>query len=564
MNELARRRKIERHCSATLRALSLDPSAEFRNTKLYIQGRLIRFLVPHVQMDARIDSIDRCRGVTDATALRIRYSDSEAHRDQMPDEIVAKVVFDILEQLRIEAIASKAMPGLESNINKSFKDWCRKSRAEGLIENELGLMIYSITQIVRSRLVKPIEDEEVEGIIESMRFQLAPLIGVDLAGLKNNISNQISYAVFALNIANTLSRLACDAGIELLEKHFASLRDQNLLPPMTEQDDRYVESEDGSETRTGTDEICENQYHVFSHENDRQKSGDELYRKEQREELRKQLDHMISAQAVSVTRLAMRLQKIFALHQKSGWHDGEEEGYIDGRRLGQVVSRPGYSRIFKQEKLAPYCDTVVTFLIDNSGSMKRQRYESVAIMVDIYCRALDLAGVTTEVLGFTTGGWTGGESIKLWRKSGCPENPGRLNDRLHIVYKDAETSWRRSRYSISSMLNPTHFREGLDGEALEWACARLQGRTESRKCLVMISDGAPMDTATSNTNPPYFLENHLKHVISDIQNRSNIELSAIGIGLDMDEFFMNSLNLDLTGTLGNQEFSALEMLFPPA
>jgi cobaltochelatase CobT len=270
---------------------------------------------------------------------------------------------------------------------------------------------------------------------------------------------------------------------------------------------------------------------------------------------------MIAAQAVSIPRLAQRLKYLFSVPRRSGWHEGEEEGYIDGRRLSQLVAQTGYTRIFKQEKLMPVCDTVVSFLVDNSGSMKRQRFEAVTVFVDIYCRALELAGIGTEILGFTTAGWAGGESIKAWREAGSPENPGRLNDRLHIIYKSADHSWRRSRYSICAMMNPVHFREGLDGEALQWAASRLWERSEPRKCLVLISDGAPMESATSNANDEFYLDRHLRQVAMKIEHGPVIETAAIGIALDMDQYFANCITLDLEGTLGYPAFRALEQLF---
>ncbi|MEM7292262.1 MAG: hypothetical protein AAF420_02545, partial [Pseudomonadota bacterium] len=195
--------------------------------------------------------------------------------------------------------------------------------------------------------------------------------------------------------------------------------------------------------------------------------------------------------------------------------------------------------------------------------MKRQRFEAVALLVDIFARALELAGAKTEILGFTTGSWSGGRTIKEWRAAGEPAPAGRMNERLHIVYKDADTSWRRARHSIASLLNPQHFREGLDGEALEWAAARLMRRDESRRALVMISDGAPMDSTTLNLNDKGFLDRHLYGVARRIEQRGEIELRAIGIGLDMGEFFKRSIALDLTGTLGNRAFAALELLFAP-
>jgi cobaltochelatase CobT len=517
--------------------------------------------IPHLNFDVLTDSVWHCRGVADAIAMRLLQSNRSLHHKLLPKAPVAKLVFNILEQLRAESLAGQGMRGVTKNLNHAFDQWSMQCRGNGLLENELGLIVFAITQIVRSHLIDRRMDDEVNGIIESVRFQLAPIVGTDLVSLKKYRKDQKKYSRYALSIADAINEIAKSMGEEIMDQHLAALRSRNLLPAVVEQDDSDDELGESGDRSHGRDEPEGNDYQVYCRNYDKLVIGSNLYRREQRIELRTKLDKMIAAQAISVPGLAQRLKNLFAIEQRSGWHDGEEEGYIDGRRLGQIVSRPGYSRVFKQEKLAPYCDTVVSFLIDNSGSMKRQRFEAVAILVDVFCRALELAGVTTEILGFTTCGWTGGESIKTWRKNGSPENPGRLNDRMHIVYKDANTSWRRARYSISSLMNPVHFKEGLDGEALQWAYQRLGNRVESRKCLVMISDGAPMDSATSNYNDEYYLERHLKNVVLSIERGSTVELKSIGIGLDMEEFFSQAITLDLTGTLGNRAFSALELLF---
>ena len=561
MSEEVRRRLIERHCAATIRALSQTPEAEYRRQRLFLSGKGVPLIVPHLAVDVVQDSIARNRGVADCIALRLLNSDSQLHLDNQPIEGVARLVFEILEQLRCESIAPDSLSGIRINLDEAFNQWCRESRGNGLVENELGLLIYSITQIVRSKLTNAMQDEEVEGLIESVRFRLGPVIGDDLAMLYRNRFDQKQYVVYALGIAEAINEIAKSLGGDVLDKHLSALRSRNLLPPANEEDDKYVEPDGTQGEMYDFDKIVDEGYRVYCREFDKQVIGSNLYRLEQRQDLRVKLDQLVSAQAVSVSRLAQRLKYLFAVSHRSGWHEGEEEGYIDGRRLSQIVTQPGYTRVFKQEQNVPRCDTTVTFLIDNSGSMKRQRFEAVAVLVDIYSRALELAGVTSEVLGFTTGGWSGGESVKVWRKDGCPEDPGRLNEQMHIVYKDAETSWRRSRFSISSLLNPIHFKEGLDGEALQWAANRLLQRPESRRCLVMISDGAPMETATSNYNGEYYLESHLKNVVNAIEKSGLIELRAIGIALDMEEFFREAITLDLTGTLGNQAFRALELLF---
>ena len=561
MSEEVRRRLIERHCAATIRALSQTPAAEYRRQRLFLSGKGVPLIVPHLAVDVIHDSLARNRGVADSIALRLLHSDSQMHRDNQPKDGVARLVFEILEQLRCESIAPDSLTGIHINMDEAFNQWCRESRGNGLVENELGLLIYSITQIARSKLNNTMPDEEVEGLIESVRFRLGPVIGDDLAMLYSARFDQKQFAIYALDIAKVINEIAKALGSDVMDKHLSALRSRNLLPPANEQDEKYVESESAQGEIYDFDTIVDEGYRVYCREFDKQVNGFDLYRLEQRQDLRVRLDQLVSAQAISVSRLAQRLKYLFAVSHQSGWHEGEEEGYIDGRRLSQIVSQPGYTRVFKQEQNVLRCDTAVSFLIDNSGSMKRQRFEAVAVLVDIYSRALELAGVTTEILGFTTGGWSGGESVKLWRKDGCPEEPGRLNEQMHIVYKNAETSWRRSRFSISSLLNPIHFKEGLDGEALQWAANRLAQRPERRKCLVMISDGAPMETATSNYNGEYYLESHLKNVVAAIERSGLIELRAIGIALDMEEFFREAITLDLTGTLGNRAFRALELLF---
>ena len=275
----------------------------------------------------------------------------------------------------------------------------------------------------------------------------------------------------------------------------------------------------------------------------------------------KKLDKQISAQTISIPRLALRLQRLFGIPQRSGWDFGQDEGRIDARRLSQLITNPDYRTIFKREHHSPVCDLALTFLIDNSGSMKKQRFESVAVLVDVFSRALELAGAKTEVLGFSTSAWNGGRALNDWRKAGQPNHPGRVNEAQFIIYKKADSSWRRSRHSMASMMNTLHYREGLDGEALDWAARRLSKRSETRKALIMISDGAPMDSATANCNSHSYLPQHLFDVANMIEEKSNIELRSIGIDLDMSDFFSQSINLDLKGTLDNQAFSALETLF---
>ncbi len=556
-----RRRSIERHCAAAIRALAGHPRAEFRRELLFDHDRGVNLMSPHLSLDVDTHSLVRCRGVADSMALRLVYTDLGLHRELLPEESVAAMVFDTLEQLRAESLAPAGLRGMRRNLDDAFNEWCRESRGTGLTENEVGLLIYAIIQIVRSRLTGQQQDEEVEGLIESTRFRLGPLIGEELKLLRSLRHDQRRYAEPALAIAHAAAEIARSLDGGIADDDAARARQRLMMPRQHGADERYVEAgSTGSGTVEGTP--GEDPYQVFTREFDREVRGvDVVPLAAKRRGLREELDRLMQAQAVSVPRLAQRLRALFAAPELSGWNFGEDDGYLDGRRLSQLVANPAYTRVFRHRRPVPRSETVVSFLVDNSGSMKRQRHAAVAVLLDVYSRALDLAGVPNEILGFTTGGWTGGKSIESWRRHGSPADPGRLNDRLHVIYKDAATPWRRARESIAALMSTHHFREGLDGEALEWAAGRLRRQDAARRCLVMISDGAPMDSATSHHNPAGYLESHLARVAGRIERGGEIELAGIGIDLDLDDFYRNSLVLDLTGTLGNAEFRALERLY---
>ena len=560
MNDQVIRRRIERHCAASIRALSGCAGAEFRAQRLLVGERTVKLAIPHLYIDVVQHPLVRVRGVADAMALRLVYSDPQLHRAQAPKSIVSRIVFDVLEQVRVECLVPDSLSGMRQNIQYAFDLWCLESRGSGLIENEVGLLLFSITHIVRSRLRNQALEDEIGDIVESTRFRLAPIVGVQLSQLRAARFDQRRYAPLALAIARAISD-TCDYDEEQ-DSATLSTRFRLQLPPSElEQSDSAQHADSrvlgvGSSGDTGASD-----YHIYTCEYDQQVSGRSLYREVQRRQLRQQLDKLVAAQALSVPRLARRLQNVFAMAHDEGWNFGQEQGYLDGCRLTQLVANPAYRNVFKSVRQQLHTDIVVSFLLDNSGSMKRQRFEAVAVLVDMYARALELIGAKTEILGFTTVSWSGGQACRQWQREKSAAQPGRVNDRLHIVYKDADTSWRRARDSIASLLNPQHFREGLDGEALGWAAGRLRQYDTRRRALVMISDGAPMDSATLKLNDPGYLDRHLHHVAKGIERSGDIELRAIGIGLDMGEFFRRSIALDLTGTLANVEFSALERLF---
>jgi cobaltochelatase CobT len=261
-------------------------------------------------------------------------------------------------------------------------------------------------------------------------------------------------------------------------------------------------------------------------------------------EQRERLDRRVAAQGVNVARLARELRALLAEPARDGWDGGQEEGHIDGRRLAQLIASPTERRLFRIEREEPIADCVVSVLIDCSGSMK-EHIESVAVLFDVLLRALEQAGVASELLGFTTNAWNGGRAQRDWMRAGRPPHPGRLNEACHMVFKSASTSWRRARPNIGALLKADLFREGIDGEAVEWAMRRLLARDEERKLLIVVSDGSPMDSATQLANDAHYLDHHLKDVVAR-HEAMGAEIYGVGVGLDLSPYYSRShvLNLD--------------------
>jgi len=563
----ARLRLLERHGAASLRALSGVAMAEYRARRLRIDGKPAPFAAPYLAINFRDADLSQTRGVVDSLGLRLRHSDLDLHRRLSPQSGFARLVFDVLEHMRCESLLPMERVGLRTNLDAAFMLWCHEAHGNGFCDSDLGILLYTVIHMVRARLIGTYEDEIAEALIEATRANLGPIIGQSLYQLKNVREDQTAFAKHAADIANELHQMVSDVaddaddGVKLKERHSV------VLPP--DWDDSDIDSEFESAGAGAAVSIEGEQidlehlgdYHIFTSEHDQLVNASSLLRHEKRYQFRRLLDELVKAQAVSVTRLARELKSVFARPEHDGWLFGQEEGLIDARRLAQLVSNPEYHHVFVQDRMQLKSNSVVSFLIDNSGSMKRQRYEAVAVLIDTYCRALDLAGVNSEVLGFTTADWNGGKPLQQWRKAGQPDAPGRMGELLHVVYKTADDAWRRSRGDMACLLSTQHFREGVDGEALIWAYQRLQARTEQGRYLVVISDGAPLDAATQNTNREGFLGDHLASVARFIESDPTVQIGAIGLDLDMSDTFANSVSLDLGGTLGQASYRVLNTLF---
>ncbi|MEM9466885.1 MAG: cobalt chelatase [Actinomycetota bacterium] len=560
MTATVRRRRAERRSAAVVRAVGGRPAADLRGGALLVGGRRVGLASPHLAADLGEISDGHARGIADSLGLLLRHSDLDLHRELAPNEPLERVVFDLLEQLRCDSLRPGTWTGMERNLDAAFVGWSDACLGQRIDESGVGLLVFTVTHMARARLIRSLTTELVDDLTEGQRFALAPLIGEDLAALKEHRDDQRRFAFHARAIAEAVALIAGDANLAAAGNE--GDRSRLLLSGWDDDEDGSGVSVVGGEGGARFEDLDHlGDYGVFTRDFDREITGDRLVAPGRLASLRADLDRHRSAQAVSAARVAQRLVRLLARPAEDGWTIAEEDGEIDPARLAMIVTDPVEHRIFRQPRLRPLADVAVTFLLDTSGSMKQQRYEAAAVLVDTFAQALDLAGASVEILGFTTRSWAGGRAMKAWKAAGSPDAPGRVAEVENIVYKDAGATWRRSRRSLAAMLSVHHYREGLDGEALVWAYRRLAAQEASRRLLVLVSDGAPMETATAATNRPGFLDDHLGAVAAVLERRSDVEVGALTLEADLSGVFRRSQTIDLNGTLGLGHYEVLADLF---
>lgn len=442
---------------------------------------------------------------------------------------------------------------MASNLLHRFESWSLQYHHAGLTDSALGILLYTLAQICWARLNARRVVVETEDLIEATRAGIVPLIGHDLAAMKRHRDDQSAFAAAALSIARQVHAMIEDAQTGQLRDTDDDEQDSDgaalrFLLDVDEGDDGAMAVAATGRSKVFTE--ADAGYRVFSTTYDREVPAASLVRPALLGELRERLDRRVIDQGINIPRLARRLASLFAHPERDGWAFGEEEGTIDGRRLAQLISSPTQRGLFYKDRYQPIPHTLFSILIDCSGSMKAH-IEAVAVLVDVLARALQQAGVGTEILGFTTGAWNGGRVQRDWMAKGRPQHPGRLNELTYMVYKEADASWRRARPAIAALLKPDLFREGIDGEAIDWACARMLGRRETRRVLLVISDGCPMDTATNLANDPFYLDNHLKDVVARHEQQGEVEIYGLGVGLDLSPYYSRCLALDFSQGLDN-------------
>lgn len=546
---LRRRKRTMELGAAAMRALSGQRGLHFRGPVLYQEEKPVVMPAPHLHPPTCDSTLASFRGAADGMALRLKKSDAALHKRLCPDTATRVLVFEMLEQFRAESLADPAMPGVRANLHDRFQQWSREFEASPLIDSELGIILFTVAQVCRARITAEPMPPHFEDRVESTRMDLAPYIGTHLAALRRERFSQSGFAPHALAIAETVGVIS--EHLESREARHARSSSRSpqfqLLFDLDTNDDHVPTAGYGHSDAL---QAGQGLYRQYTTAYDQQFQVTDLIRAELLRGYRQQLDDDIARQGINVPRLGRALAVMLSADNQNGWDGDVLEGRLDGSRLARLVTSSGDRRVFRTERIQRCTEAKVTFLVDCSGSMKEYS-AAVAALVDVYARALELAGACCEVLGFTTAAWNGGRAAKDWIRAGRPAYPGRLNEVRHLVFKDGDTPWRRARSGIAGLMKRDLFREGVDGEAVDWACARLaeDGNGNDgfgRRMLLVISDGSPMDGATGLANDSHYLEQHLQDVVTAHEVSGSTEIFGLGVGLDLSPYYRRNLALDLS------------------
>jgi cobaltochelatase CobT len=544
------------------------------------------------------------RGFADSFALRLRHHSEALHGKGAPPEPIARACYDAIEQVRYEAIGATRYAGIRGNLDaavemRTASDPIVRAEAAGDVPLPTALSL-----MLREALTGEAVPERARAAVDLVREDILAKIGTDMDGLADVLDDQRAFQNLTLDILRDLDLTlpetpeptdaedgedeegenpedqdetdeedeggaepdAADARSEVTDGEAEGDADQDVEGEQEMSDgDPSDDGEEGMQpvrpNRPWTDFPEGFDYKAYTHKFDEEIEAAELCDNEELDRLRAYLDSQLAGLQGVVTRLANRLQRRLMAQQSRSWDFDQEEGMLDAARLTRVVVSPGHALSYKIERDTEFKDTVVTLLIDNSGSMRGRPISIAAISADILARTLERCGVKTEILGFTTRAWKGGQSREMWLSDGRPANPGRLNDLRHILYKKADEPWRRARRNLGLMMREGLLKENIDGEALMWAHDRLLRRSEDRRILMVISDGAPVDDSSLSVNPAGFLEGHLRKVIDWIENQSPVQLAAIGIGHDVTRYYKRSVTIMDVEQLGGTIIEQLANLF---
>jgi cobaltochelatase CobT len=567
--------------AAALRAVARAPEltvafaaepASLRGSEAYL---------PQPARDLPAGEVAIVRGEADAIALKLRHHDASVHAKRQPQGAMGRAIYDAVEQARCEALGARRMAGVAGNLGAALEERCRQAGYARVADRDAAPLVEAIAMLARESFTGAKPPESARNMVDLWRPWVEAKTGADLSELARTVDDQAAFC-------ETARKLIADLELGEETGHADDAGDQSPAEAMMGSETREVAGEDGGEgegeeqegddsegmgedgperpgkrprPQDGRNSTDAPMYRAFTTEFDETIDADALCDADELTRLRAHLDQQLSHLQGVIARLANRLQRRLLARQNRAWEFDLEEGMLDASRLARVVADPAFSLSYKRELDTKFRDTVVSLLIDNSGSMRGRPITVAAMSADILARTLERCAVKVEILGFTTRAWKGGQSRERWLAKGKPSNPGRLNDLRHIVYKSAEAPWRRARKSLGLMLREGLLKENIDGEALMWAHARLIARPEQRKILMVISDGAPVDDSTLSVNPGNYLERHLRESIEYIENRSPVELLAIGIGHDVTRYYKRAVTIVDAEQLGGTVMEKLAELF---
>ena len=542
--------------------------------------------LPQVSRKMTRQEVLLARGTADAMAMRHKYHNLNTFNRYAPQGQMAKDIYDAMETARCEAVGAKDMPGTASNIDAKIENEALRQGFGDIKEASQAPLATAAGYLVRHLATGRELPKDAANVMNLWRSFIEEQTEGNLESLEESLADQASFAKFARQIIKDLGygdQLGDDPDYEDDSDDQANAEEDNQ-PDSSGEDDNNEEQDtdaspeqsqddqqDAASARVSLDDMAESEmgeeaempegdspveppasqpisdadpgYAVYQANFDEEIRAEELADPQELERLRAYLDQQLEPLKGAVGRLANKLQRRLQAQQNRSWEFDLEEGTLDAGRLARVVASPTTPLSFKVEKDTEFRDTCVTLLLDNSGSMRGRPISIAAICADVLARTLERCSVKVEILGFTTRAWKGGQSREGWLAEGRPQNPGRLNDLRHIIYKSADAPWRRARPNLGLMMKEGLLKENVDGEALEWAHRRITARTEARKILMVISDGAPVDDSTLSVNPANYLEKHLRDVIAMVEKRRQVELLAIGIGHDVTRYYERAVTI---------------------
>jgi cobaltochelatase CobT len=596
-----RAEEFKRATAGVLRAIAEQPDVQvaFQPGPSGLSGKRARLPLPTRALPPA--EMAKLRGASDALALRLRHHDDQVHAARMPARREARDAYDALEQARVETVGARFMAGVSANLRAKLTEECEAEGYDRMTRKDQLPIAAAVSLLARERMSGEASPEPAQRILDMWRDTLGDAADAALTEMQRNQHDQRAFArsarklLAALELAEAESEAEPDEQTEegedggeqsgqedeSAEGEGSSESDtESMLGAQPEEvegeatDDEGSESEDEATAADGDDRPGgpqprrdrpnpdhESAYRAYTRMCDEEIDAEELCDPDELTRLRQQLDQQLQHLQGVISKLANRLQRRLLAQQQRAWEFDLDEGLLDAGRLARVVVNPLQALSYKRELDTEFRDTVVTLLIDNSGSMRGRPITVAAMCGDILARTLERCAVKVEVLGFTTRAWKGGQSRERWVQDGKPRNPGRLNDLRHIVYKAADTPWRRARKNLGLMLREGLLKENIDGEALLWAYRRLLMRAEHRRILMVISDGAPVDDSTLSVNPGNYLEKHLREVIREIEGREQVELIAIGIGHDVTRYYRRAVTIVDAEELGGTMMKKLTELF---